>query len=186
MLPTTVRDTLARSLTPKRKRYGLVLSCLLLVYTLLGLLAAPGFIASLAKDYVRDTLKLELSIGKLEVNPLMLAIRIDNLKVAEPGGETLVGARSIYVNAQLWHSIWLRGASLDELDLLEPYINARLSKDGTLNLLQLAPPDDEEPSGETRWRIGTLSVHHAKIEVHDDSRPTPFSTVFSPPESQSL
>ncbi|MGB4344101.1 MAG: DUF748 domain-containing protein, partial [Moraxellaceae bacterium] len=180
MLSDSVKDSLRNTMTPKRKRYGLIVLALFVAYTTLGLLAAPGLVIRLAQDYVRDTLKLELAIGKLEVNPLLLAVKINELKVSEPGGETLVSARSVYVNAQLWHSIWLRGASLDELDLLEPYVNARLRKDGSLNLLQLVPPDDKEDTGETRWRIGTLAVHLARIDVHDDSRPTPFSTVFSP------
>lgn len=180
MLSDSVKDSLRNTMTPKRKRYGLIVLALFVAYTTLGLLAAPGLVIRLAQDYVRDTLKLELAIGKLEVNPLLLAVKINELKVSEPGGETLVSARSVYVNAQLWHSIWLRGASLDELDLLEPYVNARLRKDGSLNLLQLIPPDDKEDTGETRWRIGTLGVHLARIDVHDDSRTTPFSTVFSP------
>lgn len=180
MTPDSLKHQLKTALTPRRKRLGLITGTLFIFYTVIGLLAAPGLVANLARDYVRDTLKLELAIGKIEINPLLLAVRIDDLKLSEPRGETLVGARSIYVNAQLWHSIWLRGASLDELDLLEPYVNVRLRKDGTLNLLQLVPPEDEEDTGETRWRIGTLGVHQARIDVHDDSRPTPFSTVFSP------
>lgn len=180
MLSDSVKDSIRNSITPQRKRYGLIVLALFLAYTTIGLLAAPGLVIRLAQDYVRDALKLELTIGKLEVNPLLLAVKINELKVSEPGGETLVSARSVYVNAQLWHSIWLRGASLDELDLLEPYVNARLSKDGSLNLLQLIPPDDKEDTDEPRWRIGTLGVHLARIDVHDDSRPTPFSTVFSP------
>lgn len=180
MTPDSLKDHLKTALTPRRKRHGLIIGALFIAYTALGLFAAPGLVANLARDYVRDTLKLELVTGKIEINPLLLAVRIDDFKLSEPRGETLIGARSIYVNAQLWHSIWLRGASLDELDLLEPYVNARLRKDGTLNLLQLVPPEDQEDTGETRWRIGTLGVHQARIDVHDDSRPTPFSTVFSP------
>lgn len=176
----SLKDRLTTALTPKRKRLGLLAVTAFVFYCTLGLLAAPALVESLARNFVRDTLKLELSMAGLEINPLLLAIRIDDLKVSEPGGEMLIGARSIYVNAQFWHSMWLRGASLDELDLLEPYVNVRLRKDGTLNLLQLVPPDDEQDTGEARWRIGTLGVHEARIDVHDDSRPTPFSTVFSP------
>lgn len=176
----SLKNLLDISLTPRRQRYALILSALFFAYTVLGLLAAPGLIIKLAQNYVRDTLKLELSVGALEFNPLVLAVKVTDLKISEPDGETLVSARSIYVNAQLWHSLWLRGASLDELDLLEPYVNARLRKDGSLNLMQLVPPDDEKDKTETRWRIGTLGVHMARIDIHDDTRPTPFSTVFSP------
>lgn len=180
MLPDSLKDAFNHSLTPRRKRHGLILTGLFCTYAVLGLLAAPGLVVHLAQDFVHDTLKLELAIEKLEVNPLLLAVKVNGLTITEPGGETLVRARSIYVNAQLWHSLWLRGASLDELDLLEPYVNARLRKDGTFNLLQLVPPDDEEEPSETRWRIGQLGVHHARIDVHDDTRPTPFSAAFSP------
>lgn len=184
MKPSMFSDSLPaplkNALTPRRKRYGLILSGLFCVYIVLGLLAAPGLVVRLAQDFVRDTLKLELTLDTLEVNPLLLAVKINGLKISEPRGETLVSARSIYVNAQLWHSFWLRGASLDELDLLEPYVNARLRQDGTFNLLQLVPPEDKEDTSEGRWRIGKLGVHHARIDVHDDSRPTPFSTTFSP------
>ncbi|MDQ8037917.1 MAG: DUF748 domain-containing protein [Pedobacter sp.] len=183
MLPADIKDRVAAQLTPRRRRYGLVFLALFIVWSIVGLFALPGVIVSQAQKFVQEKLHLELSIAKLEFNPWLLAVRIDGLKLKEPGtsGETLVAARSIYVNAQLWSSIWIRGASLDELDLLDPYINARIRKDGTINLMQLVPPDDpEEPESDANWRVGTLGIHRGRIDVHDDTRPTPFSALFSP------
>ncbi|MDP2227404.1 MAG: DUF748 domain-containing protein, partial [Moraxellaceae bacterium] len=184
MLPAQLTNrlppALQSQLTPRRQRISLALLVLALLYSLLGFLMLPGVVISQAKKFVQDELKLELSIERLQVNPWRLAVRIDGLGIKEPGGETLIAARSVFINAQLWHSLWMRGASLDELDLLEPYVNARLRQDGSLNLLQLLPPEDPASTGDTAWRIGKLGIHAARIDVHDDSRPTPFSTVFSP------
>lgn len=169
-------------LTPRRRRYGLIFLLISSIYSLLGLFVLPGLVISQAQKFVQEKLKLELTIAKLEVNPWLLAVRVDDLRVKEPGanGETLVAAKSAYVNAQLWSSIWVRGASLAEVDLLDPYVNARIQKDGSINLLRLVPPDDGEESTEARWRIDLLGVHGGRIDFRDDTRPTPFSALFSP------
>lgn len=186
MRPVDLKDKitqqLSTQLTPRRKRYGLIFLLLFTVYSVLGLLALPGVIISQAQKFVQEKLQLQLSIGKLEFNPWLLAVRIDDVAIKEPGaaGDILLSARSIYVNAQLWSSLWIRGASLDELDLLQPYINTHLRKDGSLNLLQLLPPEDPEDSGEANWRIGQLAIRQGRISVRDDTRPTPFSTLLSP------
>lgn len=182
MLPPAIKDQISSQLTPRRRRYGLIFLVIFVIYSILGLLAAPGLVISQAQKFVQEKLHLELSIAKLEVNPWLLAVRIDGLKLREPGasGETLLAARSIYVNAQLWSSIWIRGASLDEVDLLDPYVNARIRKDGSINLMQLVPPEDPEDKGEAHWRVGTLGVHRGRIDLNDDTRPTPFKALFSP------
>jgi hypothetical protein len=176
-----LRDRLTEQLTPRRRRYGLVLLALFTVYSLLGLLALPGVVVSQAQKFVQEELHLALSIQKLEVNPWLLAVRIDGFALKEPdGGETLLAARSLYVNAQLWSSLWLRGASLAEVDLVEPYVNARIRRDGSINLMQLVPPSDPADQSEARWRIGLLGVHAGRIDFRDDTRPTPFAAFFSP------
>ncbi len=171
---------LQAQLTPQRKRRGLYLLLAAALYSLLGFLAAPLLVEKLLKDFVRDELKLVAQVEKIELNPWRLAVRLDGLKISEPQGEALVAARSIYVNASLLGSIGIFGASLQELDLLEPYVNARLNKDGQLNLLQLVPPEDPEDKGEATWKLGLLAIHKGHIDFRDDSRPTPFQAVFEP------
>lgn len=179
------QDLVARlrpALTPRRRRHGLLLTGLFLAYSLLGFLALPGIVVSQARQFVAEKLHLDLAIGKLTLNPWLLAVRIEQLSVREPGpgGEVLVTADSVYVNAQLWSSLWLRGASLAAVELERPYVNARLRRDGSLNLLQLVPPADPEDTGEANWRIGRLAVSSGRIAFRDDTRPTPFATTFEP------
>ncbi|MDF2447032.1 MAG: hypothetical protein K0S46_2268 [Moraxellaceae bacterium] len=182
MRTAALAQHLRQQLTPTRRRYGKVFLGLFIAYSLLGVLALPGVVVSQAQKFVAEKLGLELAIEKLSVNPWLLAVRIDGLAVKEPGkaGETLVAARSVYVNAQLWSSLWLRGASLAELELQQPYINARIRKDGSINLMQLVPPDDKEDSGDANWRIGRLAVQQGRIAFRDDTRPTPFATELQP------
>jgi uncharacterized protein involved in outer membrane biogenesis len=182
MRTAALAQHLRQQLTPTRRRYGKVFLGLFIAYSLLGVLALPGVVVSQAQKFVAEKLGLELAIEKLSVNPWLLAVRIDGLAVKEPGkaGETLVAARSIYVNAQLWSSLWLRGASLAELELQQPYINARIRKDGSINLMQLVPPDDKEDSGDANWRIGRLAVQQGRIAFRDDTRPTPFASELQP------
>lgn len=178
-------DLVARlrpALTPRRRRHGLIIASLFLAYSVLGFLALPGVVVSQARQFVADKLHLDLAIGKLSVNPWLLAVRIEQLSVREPGpgGEVLISADSVYVNAQLWSSLWLRGASIAAVELERPYVNARLRRDGSLNLLQLVPPEDPADKGEANWRVGRLAVSHGRIAFHDDTRPTPFATTFEP------
>ncbi len=182
MLPADLKDRIASGMTPRRRRSGLVFLFLFTAYSLFGFLALPGIIAGQAQKFVQENLGLELELAKVEFNPWRLALRLDGLAMKDPqaADEVLVSARSIYVNAELWSSLWIRGASLRELDLLAPYINARILKDGDINLMRLVPPDDGQESGEAHWRVGLLGIHQGRVDFHDDTRPTPFSAVFSP------
>lgn len=173
---------LRQELTPRRRRHGLIFLGLCLAWTLLGILALPPLLVSQGRAFVAETLRLDLAMDELRLNPWTLTVRVKGLTLREQGpqGEVLVAADSLLVNAQLWSSLWLRGASLAELELVKPYVNARLRRDGSLNLLQLLPPDDPEDSGEARWRIGRLAVQQGRIAFHDDTRPTPFQASFEP------
>lgn len=167
-------------LPPRRRRQGAALAAATVLYSALGFLAVPLLVDSLARDYVRETLRLELSIRQVEFNPWGLAVRLDGLEVREPAGERLLAARSVYLNLDGVASLWQRRLEVDELDVLQPFVHAHVDAKGLLNLMQLVPPDDPEDQGETPWMLGALSVRNGEIRFQDDSRPRPFATTFSP------
>jgi hypothetical protein len=165
---------------------GIWLLLALLTYNLLGFVAVPMVVQRALTGFVSDKLKLQATLAHVAFNPWSMALRLDGLSIRDPqAGEALVAAQSIYVRAGVLSSLWIRGGSLAELDLQQPYINAHLDHQGVINLLKLVPPADPKAapakSGSSpNWRIGKLGIHAGHIDFRDDTRPTPFSAVFSP------
>ena len=159
----------------KNKKRLLGLGSLLSVYSLLGFLLAPVMVAKFAKDYVREQLNLELNVEKLEINPLTLAVKLQSLAIKQIDGDVLITADDIYVNANLILSLWQQKAYIDEFDVVRPYINAKISKEGQLNLLKLIPADDHKEPSNIAWQLAILGVHEAKLHFADDSLKQPFN-----------
>lgn len=166
-------------LSPKQKKHLFGWGTFFLSYSLLGFLAAPSLVTKFAKDYVAETLHLQLDIKNIEINPLSLAIKLESLRINQPQGEVLVSAEHLYVNASLIFSAWQQRAYIEELDVINPYINAQINQTGQLNLLQLLPPDDQEDKSSTAWQLAILGVHQAKIDLADFSRQHPLKTQFN-------
>ena len=167
------------TLTPKQKKHILGWVTVFVSYSLLGFLAAPSLVTKLAKDYVAETLHLELDVKKLEINPLTLAIKIEGLRITQAPNELLLSADHIYANASLLLSAWQQRAYIEELDVIKPYINANINQAGQLNLLQLLPPDDKDNNSSTAWQLAILGIHQAQIDVADYSRQHPLKTQFN-------
>ncbi|HNN29100.1 MAG TPA: hypothetical protein PKL36_08635, partial [Agitococcus sp.] len=74
-------------LSPKQKKHLLGWGSVFLSYSLLGFLVAPSLVTKFAKDYVAETLHLELDIKKIEINPLTLAIKVEGLRINQTQGE---------------------------------------------------------------------------------------------------
>lgn len=164
------------SISKKNKKRLLGLGTVFALYSAIGFLAAPTLAIKFAQEYVEDELHLQLKINHIEINPLNLAFKIDGIQVKQPVGEVLVSAQHIYINASLLLSLWQQRIWLDELDIQQPYVNVHLDKAGKLNLLQLIPPEKEEPSESMAWQLAMLGIHNANFKVLDESRQQPFSS----------
>lgn len=170
--------SLPSTFSAKRQKQVFGLFSVLVVYSMLGFLAAPPLLKKLAQQYVHDQLQLELALTAIELNPLTLALRVDGVRVSQPHGETLVAVHSIYLNASMLMSIWQRRLYVDELAVRQPYINVHINQQGKLNLLQLLPPDDGQHRS-TPWQLAQLTVQQARIDLADDSRRQPFRSRFT-------
>jgi len=169
-----------QELSPRRKKQGAALGGAIVLYSLLGYLALPSLVRTLAVDYARNTLHLELSLGEVRVDPWRMALRLDDLRVGEPGvRQPLVAVRSLYLNLDLPASLWQQRLEVDEFDLLQPDIRATLDAKGDLNLLKLMPPEDPD-SAEVPWQLAHLSVRQGRVVFRDESRPLPFETTLAP------
>lgn len=169
-----------KTLSPRRKKQGAGVLTVFTLYTVLGFLAAPHLVQKLARDYVHETLGLDLKLGDVQFNPWQLALRLDDVSVREPQGEVLVSIRSLYLNLDAVASLWQRRIEVDDFDILQPRLHARIDAAGKLNLMQLVPPEDPDDKSETPWQLGVLDIRQGRVDFQDDSRPVPFATTLEP------
>ncbi|HQV79991.1 MAG TPA: DUF748 domain-containing protein [Agitococcus sp.] len=170
---------MSNAITPqinnKNKKRLLGLGSLLSVYSLLGFVLAPVMVTKVAKDYVHEQLYLDLSLENVEINPLTIAVKLQGLAIKTAEGEILVSARDVYLNASLLRSIWQQAVYVEELDIIKPYINANINKNGQLNLLKLIPPDDNKEPSHITWQLAVLGIHQAQVDFVDNSLKQPFN-----------
>jgi uncharacterized protein involved in outer membrane biogenesis len=125
----------------------------LLLYTLLGFLAAPWLVRQQLPKLVEQHLGAQASVGDVRINPFLLSFEASDLAIAEKSGLPLLQVGRLFVDFET--SSLLRWAlTFREIRIEKPVINVDLDADENLNLarvlatLQKNMPEKKEPSGE--------------------------------------
>lgn len=122
----------------------LTLCCLLLLFTLFGFFIAPPLLKSLLVKNISKTIKRDVSIAMIQVNPFALTIKISGITIKEKGKtDTMFSLDELFVNAKA-SSIFKRALILGEIRLKRPYINIIRNKDGTYNFSDLMALGDKK------------------------------------------
>lgn len=90
--------------TPRRRRLSwtaLALFVLWILFCLFAWLAGPGLLRDYAVGFVRDEFGHELAIGEVKINPMALAVTINDLSLRSPGGQPLVTFRQLVVDVDI-------------------------------------------------------------------------------------
>lgn len=173
----------------RRRRWFIGLFAALVVLLLFGFFGLPPIIKSQAEKQCTAMLKRKTTIGKVRVNPLSLAITIEDFTVhARDNKSTFMGWKRLYVNFEIlslvtgvWH--------FRDIDLESPIALVGILPDGSLNfadvLQSLAGPAEpkKSPAAKTQMRpikIDHLIVHEARVDFRDHSQPQPFETILGP------
>ncbi len=141
-------------------------------YAWAGYWLAPRLIQSKLPAAVAAATGQRLTLGAVVVRPFQLSIEVADIALAEPDGKPLLGARRLYVNAEL-ASLWRRGVVLRAIELDDPAINLVLRPDGRLNLLAALAPKTAQPAkGNAADRplpvsIGDIQVKGGTIDATD-------------------
>jgi len=96
----------------------------------------------------------------------------------------LFSLKRLFVDFEL-ASLWHRAYSFANIDITAPFVNAVMAKDGSLNLLQLAPkPAGPQSATQAeplpKLRIGSFKVSEGAIAYQDRSRPDVFALRIEP------
>ncbi|HWJ07183.1 MAG TPA: DUF748 domain-containing protein [Steroidobacteraceae bacterium] len=113
------------------------------LYALLGFKLAPRLVRSQAIEYVRETYGRELAIGEVRIHPFKLQAEVRDLSLPDRDGKPMLGFQRLFVDFQV-SSIWERAFVFREVAVDVPYVRTVIHADGSVNLADLAPPEDAE------------------------------------------
>jgi uncharacterized protein involved in outer membrane biogenesis len=143
---------------------------------------APPFVKRQLERRLADTLRREVTIRDLRLNPWVLSTTIDGLAISDRDGRQLFGCERLYVKFGFW-SLFSGPWNLKEVSLTAPAARLEIDRDGSLNISDLLAPSAENspaPGKSHPIRIGRLVVSQARFSFADHSRAQDFSTELGP------
>jgi hypothetical protein len=159
-----------------------ILAGLLALYALVGFFLLPYLIKSYVIPTVSDQIKHPIVLREAAFNPFALSLRLTGLEVREQNQAAMLGFEELFVNLRAT-TLFFQKVAFDEIRIVMPFVSARVSHEGKMNLLSLAPPPDETgqqpapPSGEPKkmmpLEIDLLEITRGILEYTDESKPKP-------------
>ena len=146
---------------------------------------APRLLRSALLEDIPKTLGVTPTVGDIRVNPFLLRLEVGEFALAAPNGEKLLAFRRLFVEFELWFSIWHRAYSFANIDIDAPTVNAVVDRDGRLNLVDLSPKvapakTQEKKAPLPNIRIGSFKVSNGLATYEDRSRPSEFAARLEP------
>jgi uncharacterized protein involved in outer membrane biogenesis len=174
----------------RHSRLAFITLALLLSYALVGYFLLPYIIKSQIIPRVAEQLHRPVSVEDVEVNPFALSLRVSGFDIREPDQSPMIGFEEFYINLQTI-SLLRRAYVFDSIRFVLPYVSAKVSKEGRLNLLELlpsdndpqptAPPQDEKaPSQVPAIEISEFEIAQGVVEFRDESKPKPYALEIVP------
>lgn len=165
----------------KSKPFWFLAAPILLVglYALVGFKIAPGIARDQAKKFVRENYRRELAVGEIRIHPFKLQVEVRDLALPDADGQPMLGFARLFADFEL-ASIWNRAFTFREVTIEVPEVRAVVRPDGSVNLADLALPEDPEAPDEplpSVW-IRHLGVERGVAAFTDRARPRPYSRAF--------
>lgn len=176
---------------PRRTKWLVILSGLLLLYTVVGFFVVPAVLKSQLEAKLPPVLHRRVSIHAIDFNPYALSLRITGFQVTEPTGEEFASFGELFVNFQL-SSLFQRSLNLSDISLKRPSLSVILEKGGKANFANILrsdqpheerPSDTAEPAPPSRpptIRIARLAIEEGTATFDDLTQPVPYQTRIGP------
>jgi len=166
---------------------ALTIAGLLLAYLLFAWLGFDPLLRWALPKWVADSTGHELTIEQARFDPFRLAVDVQGLRLAEPGGKPLLGLARLYVNFDALGSIGHRAWAFDELRVGRPVLQLELRRDGWINWQRLfdalasgPPPAAEAEKAPTRILLQHLALEAGRIDLSDQRYADGFQTSIDP------
>ncbi|MET0935347.1 MAG: DUF748 domain-containing protein [Luteibacter sp.] len=155
----------------RARRIALGLLIALLLFGLLGFLAAPPLIRSQIASRASAALGRKVTVGHVSLNPFTLRLTIEQLHVAEADGKTaFIDVGRLAANAS-WASVFRAAPILDELRVDSPRIHLQRSAAQRFNVSDIVERFAGKPTardtGPARFALSNIAVHDGQVDFDD-------------------
>jgi hypothetical protein len=167
-----VRDRAVSTYRSRRaRRIALGLVIFLVLFGLLGFLAAPSLIRSQIASRASAALGRQVTVGDVHLNPFSLRLRLERLHIAEADGKTaFVDVGQITADAS-WASVFRLAPILDEVRIDSPRVHIQRSAPQRFNFTDIIERFAAQPaapdSGPARFALSNIAIHDGQIDFDD-------------------
>jgi hypothetical protein len=151
------------------------------LYAVLGFYAAPRIVRSQAVDFVREQYGRELTLGEIRIDPFKLQAEIKDLSLPDTDGKPMLAFRRLFIDFEL-SSLWQRAFVFKDVQLNTPLARTVIRPDGSVNLEDLALPEDPEDADEplpSIW-IRHFELGDGTVQFADLARRVPLERQLTP------
>jgi hypothetical protein len=170
-----------RILQSRAFRFGAIALLLVALYFVLGTYAAPGLVRHQATAFVRDNYGRELALGEIRIRPFELQAEISALSLPDADGKPMLAFRRLFIDFEI-ASLWERTFVFREVLLDAPLARTVIRTDGSVNLADLALPDEEEEQDDPLpavW-IKHFALGDGTLQFADMARRKPLERTLRP------
>jgi hypothetical protein len=156
----------------------------IIIYTLVGFFLVPYLVRHYVPKIVQENYQKSAAIGEVRFNPYVFTFEANNFQMDEPDGQPILGFKQLFANFQL-KSLFKWAWTFQRVAIDEPYLNALIAPDGTLNLAQLISDSEKEPTEEKDESLPRMTIEHlfiaqGRIDFTDQRQSEPASINFMP------
>ena len=157
-----------------RSKYFIGGVILLLVYTLAGFFLVPYLIRQNVPKIVEAQLNLVARIGKVRVNPFVFTLEVNKLRLIELDGTPIASFDRLFVDFET-SSLFRWAWTFQAVTVEKPKVNIQFNRDGTINLAELVPSQDQTdpapPEAEAgpppRMVFPNIKIIEGQIDITD-------------------
>jgi uncharacterized protein involved in outer membrane biogenesis len=158
-----------RSHRSRRIALGVLIAVVL--FGLLGFLAAPSLIRSQIASRASTALGRPVTVGDVSLNPFILKLTVEHLHIGEADGHTaFVDVDRLTANAS-WGSLFRAAPILDELRIEGPRVRIQRTAPQHFNfsdiLERLASTPTKPDTGPARFAVSNIALHGGQIDFDD-------------------
>ncbi|WP_447597928.1 DUF748 domain-containing protein [Nitrospira sp. Nam80] len=162
----------------------LILTLILVVglYALLGFVVAPYLVKRYGVQAVSEKLQRPVLLHDVQINPFALSIRLTGFEIQEPDHRAILGFDELFIDFEALISLFKQAYAFNEINVVLPFVSARILPDKKLNLLGLLPPRSETPPPPPARaekaeiplvQVGLIQIQSGVLEFRDESKKKP-------------